>query len=132
MLFTEYFGRISCKNFVKESDGSIRMCVDMTEPNKAIRRVRHVVSTIEDMRYQVNGAKKCSKVDHKNGYHQLKLAESSRNLTTFFTHVGLARCCRLNFGTNSAAESFHYENEYKTLKELLVPMTTFSCMEKLS
>ena len=102
-------GWVSPVVITNKPDGSIRICVDMTEPNKAIRRVRHVVPTIEDIRYQVNGAKIFSKIDLKNGYHQLELAESSRNITTFSTHVGLARYCRLNFGTNSAAEIFHNE-----------------------
>ena len=57
----------------------------------------------------MNRAKMFSKTDLKTGYRQLELAESSRNITTFSTHVGLARYCRLNFGTNSAAEIFHTE-----------------------
>ena len=35
--------------------------------------------------------------------------EDSRDITTFSTHVGLFRYCRLNFGTNSAPEIFHEE-----------------------
>ena len=100
-------GWVSPIVLTNKSDGSIRMCVDMTEPNKAIQRIRHVVPTVEDIRYQVNGAKIFSKLDLKNGYHQLELAEESRNITTFSTHLGLARYCRLNFGTSSAAEIFH-------------------------
>ena len=42
----------------------------------------------------------------KQGYHQLTLAEESRNLTTFTTHKGLRRYKRLCFGVNSAAEIF--------------------------
>ena len=91
------------------SDGSIRLCVDMTEPNKAIKIVHHIMPTIEDIKYRVNGAKIFSKVDLKNGYHQLEPEESSRDITTFTTHLGLYRYCRLNFGTNSAAEIFHKE-----------------------
>ena len=40
-------------------------------------------------------------------YHQLELQESSRNVTTFSTHIGLYRYKRLNYGTRSAAEIFH-------------------------
>ena len=39
----------------------------------------------------------------------MELDESSRDITTFTTHHGLYRYCRLNFGTNSAAEIFHNE-----------------------
>ena len=37
-------------------NGDIRLCVDMTEPNKAIKRVHHVKPTIDDIKYKVNGA----------------------------------------------------------------------------
>ena len=40
------------------------------------------------------------------GYHQLKVKGSSRNVTTFSTHIGLYRYKRLNNGTRSAAEIF--------------------------
>ncbi|KAK8776717.1 hypothetical protein V5799_029938 [Amblyomma americanum] len=41
-----------------------------------------------------------------NGYHQLELDTSSRQLTTFSTHVGFFRYKCLNFGISSAAEIF--------------------------
>ena len=57
----------------------------------------------------MNGAKYFSKMDLSKGYHQLELDENSRSITTFSTHAGLARFCRLNFGTSSATEIFHEE-----------------------
>ena len=45
----------------------------------------------------------------KHGYMQLELDPKSRYLTTFYTHSGLNRFKRLNFGTNSAAELFNRE-----------------------
>ena len=50
-----------------------------------------------------------SKLDLNQGFHQLELDEDSRDITTFSTHVGLFRYCRLNFGTNAAPEIFHEE-----------------------
>ena len=40
------------------------------------------------------------------GYHQLELKESSRNVTTFATHIGLYIYKRLNYSTRSVAEIF--------------------------
>ena len=54
-----------------KSDGSIRLCVDMTKLNKAIRMVHHIMPTVEDIKYRINCAKFFSKIDLKNGYHQL-------------------------------------------------------------
>ena len=86
----------------------------MTKPNKAIKRIRHVIPTIDDIKYQVNGATVFSKIDLKSGYHQLELNEKSRDITTFASHNGLFRNKRLNFGTTSAAEIFHNEVEKLT------------------
>mgnify|MGYP000488501475 CR=1 FL=1 len=85
------------------------MCVDMVEHNRAIRRVRHVIPTVDELRHDVNGAKIFSKLDLNHGFHQLELDKISRDITTMSTHVGLFRYCILNFGTNSAPEIFHEE-----------------------
>ena len=63
--------------------------------------------TVDDIRYQINGAMYFSKIDLTKGYHQLELDPESRNLTTCSTHSGLARYKRLNFGCKSASEIFH-------------------------
>ena len=76
----------------------------MVEPNRAIKRTRYVIPTVEELRNDLNGAKVFSKLDLANGFHQLELDAKSRDITTFSTHVGLFRYCRLNFGTSSAPE----------------------------
>ena len=45
----------------------------------------------------------------KQGYMQLEQKQEPRYMTTFYTHRGLRRFKRMNFGTNSAAELFHEE-----------------------
>eukprot|EP00794_Sanderia_malayensis_P006446 gene6446-biopygen4771 len=62
--------------------------------------------TTEELITDLHGASIFSKLDLKQGYHQLTLAEESRNLTTFSTHKGLRRYKKLCFGVNSAAEIF--------------------------
>lgn len=84
----------------------IRMCIDMRVVNTAIQRERHLCPTVDDIIVALNGATVFSNLDLKNGYHQLELDMSSRELTTFSTHVGLFRYKRLNFGISSAAEIF--------------------------
>ena len=93
----------------KKDSTDIRMCVDMVEPNRAIKRIRHVIPTVDELRHDVNGAKVFSKLDLNHGFHQLELDEDSRDITTFSAYVGLFRYCRLNFGSNSAPEIFHEE-----------------------
>ena len=78
----------------------------MRMANKAIKRERHVMPTLDEVIMDLNGATIFSKVDLKCGYHQLVLSEDSRNITTFSTHMGLYRYKRLSFGINAAAEKF--------------------------
>ena len=54
----------------------------------------------------VNGAKMFSKLDIRQAFHQLPLAEESRNLTTIATHLGLYRYKRLHMGISCASEIF--------------------------
>eukprot|EP00057_Strongylocentrotus_purpuratus_P001926 XP_003723494.1 PREDICTED: uncharacterized protein K02A2.6-like [Strongylocentrotus purpuratus] len=89
-----------------KSPNQIRICVDMRAPNKAIQRERHLTPTIDEIIAKVNGARHFAKLDLNAGYHQIELAEESRYVTVFSTHVGLFRYKRLNFGVNSAAEVF--------------------------
>lgn len=70
----------------KKGTDEIRLCIDMGEPNRAIKRVRHVIPTVEELRHDINGATVFSKLDLANGFHQLELHEDSRGITTFSTH----------------------------------------------
>ena len=57
--------------------GEVRICVDMREPNRAIKRERHPSPTMDDIVHRLNNAGVFRKVDLKSGYHQLVLAEES-------------------------------------------------------
>lgn len=63
---------------------------------------------MKDISIYLNGATVFSKLDLTQAYHQLELSPKSRHITTFMTHVGLFRYKRLNYGTNSAAETFQH------------------------
>ena len=93
----------------KANPNEIRMNIDMTTVNKAIRRTRHVIPTVEELKIELNGMKHFTKLDLKHGYMQFELAEESRHLTTFYTHRGLRRAKRLMFGINAATEVFNEE-----------------------
>ncbi|XP_028414345.1 uncharacterized protein K02A2.6-like [Dendronephthya gigantea] len=93
---------------VPKKNGDVRICVDMRAANKAIKRVRHPIPTVEDISFELNGATCFSKLDLTQAYHQLELHEDSRYITTFSTHIGLFRYKRLNYGTNAAVEIFQY------------------------
>ena len=90
----------------KKDQSQIRLNVDMRVANQAIPRRHTQHPTIDDVITELSGSTVFSHLDMSKGYHQLELKESSRNVTTFSTHIGLYRYKRLNYGTRSAAEIF--------------------------
>lgn len=81
----------------------------MRQPNKAIKRERHIMPTIDDIILRLNGAKVFSRLDLNSGFHQLVLAPESRNITVFSSHIGLRRYKRLNMGLSASPEIFQNE-----------------------
>jgi len=72
---------------VPKKSGEVRICVEMREENKAIKREKHLMPTIDDLIVDLNGTTHFSTLDLSSGYHQLELAPESRYITTFSTHV---------------------------------------------
>ncbi|XP_064475837.1 uncharacterized protein K02A2.6-like [Ornithodoros turicata] len=90
----------------KKKDGRIRLCVDLRAPNKAVVPDCYPLPNMEELLNKLSGAKIFSKLDLTAAYHQLVLAEESRDLTAFITHEGLFRYKRLCFGLASAPSAF--------------------------
>ena len=86
----------------------------MPEANKAVKREKHLMPTIDDLIADLNGATHFNTLDLSSGYHQLELAPEGRFVTTFSAHVGLRRYKCLPFGINAASEIFQ-----ESIKELL-------------
>ena len=99
---------------VPKKSGEVRICVDMRDANKAVKRGKHLMPTIDDLIADLNGATHFSTLDLSSGYHQLELEPESRFVTTFSTHVGLRRYKRLPVGMNAASEIFQ-----ESIKEIL-------------
>ena len=89
---------------VDKPNGDIRLCVNMCKPNEALRPTHHLYPTSEEILQDQNGSNLFSKIDLKEWYHQIELAESSRHLTTFRTHVGLRRYKRLPYRASVCSE----------------------------
>ena len=64
------------------------------KPSEALLRTHYLYPTSEEILHDLNVSNSFfffSKIDLKECYHQIKLAESSRHLTTSKTHVGVRR-----------------------------------------
>ena len=91
---------------VEKKDGSVRICLDPRELNKAIQREHHHIPTLDDIAHRFAGMKIFSIMDMKHGYWHVPLDPESRLLTAFNTPFGRFAFNRLPFGVNSAAEVF--------------------------
>ena len=87
-------------------NGDVRLCVDICKANTAIIRNYFPIPMLDQILYEVNGAKIFSKLDLEQGYHHIALDEKSRDITTFSTPQGLFRYKRLIFGAKNAFEDF--------------------------
>ena len=85
----------------------IRASVDLRVPNKHMQRNRiSQAPVVEDFTCKFHDCKVFSKMDLKQGYHQLVLHPVSRAVATFITPWGNMRPKRLKFGAKSSQDLF--------------------------
>ena len=61
--------------FVRKKDGSLRICIDYRQLNKATIKNKYPLPRIDDLFGQLQGASCFSKIDLTSGYHQLKVKD---------------------------------------------------------
>jgi hypothetical protein len=89
---------VSSITLVEKANGSLRVCLDPKDLNRALKRPIHKTPTLEEITHQFSKAKFFSKLDAKNGYWSIHLDEESSLMTTFNTPFGRYRFLRLPFG----------------------------------
>lgn len=94
---------------VPKKNGQIRICVDLKQLNKAVKREKYMLPTIDEILPRLAEAKVFSLLDAASGFWQLPLHEDSAKLTTFLTPFGRYYFRRLPFGITSAPEIFQRE-----------------------
>ena len=91
---------------VLKKSGSVRITTDFKQLNKAVKRERYMLPTLEDILVKLSGARVFSKLDETSGFFQLPLDDESAKLTTFITPFGRYFYRRLPQGITSAPEIF--------------------------
>ena len=97
---------ISSMVVVPKKNGTLRICLDPKDLNKAIQREHYPMPTIEDIATRLHGAKMFTILDVRCGFWHVLLDEPSSFLTTFHTPFGRYRWKRMPFGICSAPEVF--------------------------
>lgn len=96
----------------------LRICLDPRDLNKAIRRERYQVPTVQEVSTRLSQAKKFTVVDAKDGFWQERLDTDSSYKTTF-NHSGVTdgRGCQLASLQPLKSGNVQCMSLFKTLKE---------------
>ena len=109
---------------VPKTGGKIRLCGDFrVTVNKNIRVDKYPLPRVEDIFATLGGSVVFSKIDLRNAYLQLELAEESKELCTLNTLKGLYRYHRLPFGVASAPAIWQ-----RTIEQVLHGIRKTQCM----
>ena len=73
-----------------QKPGKLRVCIDQRDVNRAIKRPKYQMLTVDQVLPKLSKAKVFTVLDAKDGFHQVKLDNESSLLTTFWTPFG--RC----------------------------------------
>ena len=82
---------------VPKRNGSLHICLDPKDLNRAIQRHHYPLPTNEDIATRLYSAKLFTVVDVKNGFWHVVLDEQSSYLTTFYTPFGRGWWKRMPF-----------------------------------
>ncbi|GKD30047.1 putative reverse transcriptase domain-containing protein, partial [Tanacetum coccineum] len=92
--------------FVKNKDGSFRMCIDYYELKKLTVKNRYILLRIDDLFDQLHGSRDYSKIDLRSGNHQLRVREEDIIKTSFRTCYGHYDFYVMPFGLTNAPAVF--------------------------
>jgi hypothetical protein len=92
--------------FIKNKDGTLRLCIDYRQLNKVTVKNRYPLPRIDDLFNQLKGARVFSKIDLRSGYHQLRIKEQDIQKTTFQTCYRHYEFSVMPFGLTNALAMF--------------------------
>ena len=92
--------------FVKKADGSLRLCIDYRGLNTITVKNRAPLPSITEMRNRLIGAKYFTKLDLKDGYHNIRINNADVHKTAFKCRYGHFEYLVVPFGLANAPAVF--------------------------
>ena len=97
---------VSSLTYPHKPNGSLCICLDPHNLNKAIIRQHYKAPTSEEISHKLSGATVFSKLDAKDGFWSIHLDTPSSYLTTFNKHKGQYRFLHMPFGLKMSQDVF--------------------------
>jgi hypothetical protein len=93
-------------HMVKKADGSWRPCGDFRRLNLITEPDKYPLPRMDDLAAGLSGCKIFSKLDLKQGYHQIPMRAEDIKKTAIITPFGLFEYTRMPFGLRNSGQSF--------------------------
>lgn len=90
----------------KKGGGGLRLCIDYRSLNSNTVTDSWPLPRIDELLARLNGAKVFSKLDLRDGYHQIPVAEHDRYKTAIATRYGSFEFTVMTFGFKNAPSHF--------------------------
>lgn len=98
--------------FVKKADGTLRLCVDYRGLNELTVKNRYPLPLIRETLDRLSKAQWYTKLDLRQGYNQIRMAEGEEWKTAFRTRYGHFEYTVMPFGLTNAPATFqHFIND---------------------
>ncbi|KAJ5290754.1 gag/polymerase/env polyprotein [Penicillium angulare] len=90
----------------RKPDGGLRFCVDYRKLNAITKKDGYPLPLIDELMQRVAGARYFTKLDIRQGFHRIRMADGSQDLTSFRSRYGQFKYTVMPFGVTNGPATF--------------------------